>query len=1058
MIRGALTFSYHYPRLILLLLVVLTVVVAPKLQDLKFDISAQALVVKNDQYWDIYQNSLQQFGSDSVVLVVVSDDRLFSGEKLAVLKLYLEQLEDLEFITGSHSLFNVPNVKEVDGFIESKPFLFDLPQTEQQSQQLIDDALANAMVESNLVSRDRKTMALNLVLNEEIEKGGQDRQVATEVEMILEAMRNEFETVYQLSSPYVRNEISQQLRQDIESIMPAALAVLIIVLGFSMRRLNCSVVPMSSAVISIVLTLAFMAQMQIPINVLTSIIPALLIIIGSTEDVHLMAEYHGGIRKGLSRLEAVESIPVNQSMAITLAFVTTFVGFLSITISNLELLRQFGLLVSFGLLINFLVTILFVPAYLSLFGGTTLGLIGQRNLFQRLAHGIYRLVIRFKVSTLILSLALAVFFGWQAQHLSVNHNTLSYFSDESEILRRAEQLHQDLSGMQTFSVILDSSIEGTFKKVRYLNELERLQQFIDDRGVFDKTVSFSDFIKLTNQVMEGTSQPELPLEDEVVQVYMEFVQFEAVSSYVNPDFSSTRLLVRHNIASSNELQKEFDQILHFVEHDLNSSLEVVLTGESVLHNHAADSMVAGQIQSLILMVFVILLLVSVLFVDYRAGLIALIPNVFPVVVLFGVMGHFGIPLDTGTAMVAIIALGICVDDTIHFLSRYHTFTRTTDDVYEALRKTIESESTPISTTSVGLTLGFLTLTLSSFQPVVYFGALSALVMILAMFSTFVLTPVLLSFTKLVTVWDMLSLNYKSDVLRNSEIFKGLKNLQIRQAILSGTIKNFNRGDVIIDQGIVGNEFYVMLDGAATATHRDEDGSVQTLSYLKAGDLFGEVAELSQRKRMARVTADQQTQVLEMRWDEVKQLGRFHPRIAMLLYRNLADILSKRFVQVSEEKRNPRDELTGALTKPFLCELLHQEVKRSRYFEEDMSLMLLDIDIKPKDGNVDQTLADIIIYAITKIIRYYIQPTDVFARWEKCSFMIVLPRAESNRAVELAETLQQTIEQTDVADQAILRITTAVTSVRPNEKGSEAIERLESKLEKLKQKSLTIAVA
>ena len=246
---------------------------------------------------------------------------------------------------------------------------------------------------------------------------------------------------------------------------------------------------------------------------------------------------------------------------------------------------------------------------------------------------------------------------------------------------------------------------------------------------------------------------------------MEFVQFEAVSSYVNPDFSSTRLLVRHNIASSSELQKEFDAIRLFVERDLNTSLDLVLTGESVLHNHAADSMVEGQIQSLILMVFVILLLVSVLFVDYRAGLIALIPNVFPVVVLFGVMGHFGIPLDTGTTMVAIIALGICVDDTIHFLSRYHTFTRTTDDVYEALRKTIENESTPISTTSVGLTLGFLTLTLSSFQPVVYFGALSALVMILAMFSTFVLTPVLLSFTKLVTVWDMLSLNYKSETRR-----------------------------------------------------------------------------------------------------------------------------------------------------------------------------------------------------------------------------------------------------------------------------------------------------
>ncbi len=1060
MVKKLLEFSYSYPRFIIFLLIALTLSVAPVLPRLQFDISAQSLMVKSDPDWISYQKSLQDFGSDSTIIIVLSDDSLFSQPKLQMIKRALREFKNLEFIKGSSSLFNVPNVKEVDGYIETKPFLLEFPQTDDQIERLIDDALSNAMVADNLMSADRKTMAINLFLEDTHHYPGQDSEITRAVSQILDPLRNELSTVYQMSAPYVREEISRQIQLDQKIILPAALALLLVVLGISMGRLNCSIVPLSSATISIVITLSFMAYMDIPVNVLTSIIPALLIIIGSTEDVHLMAEYHSGIHAGLTRREAVQQLPVNQGMAIFLAFATTFMGFLSITVNDLELLREFGWLVAFGLLINFLVTILFVPAYLRLFGGQGIDLKNRKNIFQILANMIFSIVIRFKKMTLFIMLLIAVYFAWGSQFLQVNNNTLSYFAEESEIRKRADQIHRNLAGMQTFSIILDSSIEGTFQKVRYLSEIEKIQQFIDDRDVFDKTISFTDFIKLTNQVMEGTSSPVLPLDDEVVEVYMEFVQFEAVSSYVNPDYSSARILVRHNMGSSNELKHEFEQIRHFIEHDLRSSLKVVLTGESVLNNNAADAMASGQIQSLILMIAVILFLVSLLFIDFRAGLIALVPNVFPVIVLFGVMGYFDIPLDSGTTMVAVIALGISVDDTIHFLSRYHFFTRGNDNVESALRKTIEHEATPITTTSLALAFGFSTLMLSSFQPVVYFGALSALVMILAMFSTFVLTPILLSFTKLVTVWDMLSINLKADVLSHSQIFNGLKNFQIKQAILSGTIINVSPGDVIIEQGLTGKEFFVLLEGSAKATHRDEDGSIYTLGFLKAGDLFGEVAQLSQRTRMARVSAIEKTQLLEMKWENIRRLGRFHPRISMRLYRNLAKILSQRIADGSEENGRPHDELTGALTKPFLCEMLQQEVKRSKYFSEPMSLMMLDININHLNKKFDDDLNDSVVIAFTSLVREIIQPTDILARWDKCSFMVLLPRANAALAVSMAEKIKITVENAEITPQAHILISAVVTEVQDSDDGKSAISRLQKKLLESEQnrKSLRISVA
>lgn len=1060
MVRWLLNIAYRFPRLMLFALITLTIVTAPTLSRLKFDISAQSLVAKSDPSWQIYQDSLQQFGSDTVVMLILKDKNLFQEDRLKSIQQVLKRLEKLEFVTNTSSLFNVPNVKEVDGYVESKPFLFALPQNAEQAGQLIDDAVANTLVHKNLISTDHQTMAINLFIRSSVDQPGRDSEITRAIETEIEPLRALMDDVFQMSAPYVRDQISQQIQVDMHSMLPAALVVLIAVLGLSMGRLNCAIVPLSSAAISIVLTLSFMAWMEIPVNVLTSIIPAMLIIIGSTEDVHLMAEYHSGIRAGLSRDEAVQRLPLNQSLAILLAFVTTIAGFISITVSDLELLQEFGWLVSGGLVINFLVTTLFVPAYLRLFGGRmSINQIDQ-NMFQILANGIFSIVMRIKKTTLLLLMLVAGYFAWGAQFLEINNDTLAYFNDKSEVRQRAEQIHQDLSGMQTFSIILDSGIEGTFKKVRYLEEVEKVQHFIEQQGIFDKSFSFADFVKLTHKVMEGTNLPQLPLEDEVVQVYMEFVQFEAVSSYVNQDYSSTRILVRHNQGDSVVLKKAFYEIENYIQNDLKSRMHVTLTGDSVLNNRAADAMAWGQIQSLTLMVVVILLLVSLLFIDFRAGFIALIPNVFPVIVLFGVMGYYHIPLDSGTTMVAVIALGICVDDTIHFLSRYHFFTRGTDDVEKALRKTILHEATPIGTTSIALALGFSTLMLSSFQPVVYFGALSALVMVLAMFSTFVLTPILLSFIRLISVWDMLSLNLKDDVLKNSSIFKGLKSYQIKRAILSGSIREFNSGDVIVEQGVKGETFFVLLEGSAKATHRDSDGSVHTLGFLKAGDLFGEVAELSQRERMSRVTAQERTRALEMKWSGIRQLGLFHPRISMRLYRNLSEVMSRRVVDLTTHSDKSRDELTGALTRSYLCEFMQQELKRSQYQSEPLSLILLDIDIKAMENPLTNQLHDNVILSISHIINSHLKGTDILARWDKCCFMLVLPGSDADAALSLLSSIQKDIQSDDLGRGIQFDLTASVTQVKTGERSKQVLDRLEQQLQaiKLNPKNVRVALA
>jgi len=1049
-----LRFAIRFPILVILALLIMTGLLSTQLPQLKFDISAQGMMVRDDPLWQTYQESLENFGSDNVVIIFLHDENLFAPDKLALLGQQLKKINAQDFVKSSSSLFSVPNVVERDGFITTDAFLKVLPGDAHQAQKIIDEAVRNPLVANNLISSNGQSMAINLALDGALHHPGQDQQVTQTLEQLLEPLRGHFSLVFQMSSPYVRSVISQQIQLDQQGILPAALGVLIIVLGLSLRSLNSSLIPLFTSLMSIIATLALMAVLDIPINVLTSIIPALLIIVGSTEDVHLIAEYNDGIRRGLPREEAVELLPVNQTMAVSLAFLTTFIGFLSISVSKLDLLREFGLLISAGLLINFVITILFVPAWLTLFGVKRLPFKHAPNIYQRFASAIFGLVIRYKKSILLLLVLTLAFFTWGARLLEVNNNTLSYFSPQSDINQRAQRIHEDLSGMQTFSILLESGIEDTFLKLRYLEEIERIQAFIAERGVFDKTFSFADFVKLTHRVMEGSATDRLPDEDEIVTAYMGLVQFDTVKDYVTRDFSQSRILVRHNIGSSRQLDEEIARIREFVQHELKTRLNVSFSGESVLTSHAADAMALGQIQSLLLMVVVIFLLVSVLFIDLRAGLLALAPNVFPVFVLFGVMGYFNIPLDTGTTMVAVIALGICVDDTIHFLSRYHVFTRGAQNVEQALLKTVAHEATPISTTSLALALGFLTLTLSSFQPVVNFGALSALVMLLAMFSTFVLTPILLSFTRLITVWDMLSLNLKSSVLKRSVIFNGMNNIQIRKAILSGTIRQYEDGEIMVEQGSRGPDMYVILEGHARVTHKDEDGSIHTLGELDAGELFGEISLLSNLERTARVSALAHAKVLIIKWQSIRDMERFHPRISMKLFRNLAIVLSRRFIRKTQENCGYRDELTGALTRPFFLQQLELELERCKRHGEKLSALMMDIEMPGLDSQ-NTLLTEKTLRALTRIILDLSRRVDIFARWDENRFIMALPRTASDSAMNITERMKLTIENTDLPDIGRVHIHAAVVETDGQESLDDLLDHIHNELTRMKSNSRSV---
>jgi predicted RND superfamily exporter protein len=887
------------PWLVLTVIVALSLSSAVQLPKLTLNVSPDLLSLRGDPDRRFYEQAVAVFGSEQVTVLFIRDPNLFEPSRLAAIEEAIERIEALPQVLYTQSLFSLPNLRTRDEFVYTDPFLEPIPQSAAAAGEVIDAARRNPFVRNNLLSADANAMAINVFIDGSTERSPDfDRELVSGLEAALAPLAEHVAESFQLGMPYVRHLIEEQVRRDAQIIIPLAMAVLFLALITTLRRPNAALIPFITSGLSILWTLGFMAAFNLELNVITAIVPALLIIIGSTEDIHLIAEYYEGISRSLPRGASVRRMARYMGLAVSLTFFTTYVGFLSVAVNPIEVLRDFGLVASTGLLLNFLATVALVPLYLRYLGDRNVSAArGALTIFRdRIGGGIYSFVGSRKriMATLTASFTLVMAGG--IFFLDVNNNILAYFAPQSPIQERASVLHEELSGMQSFSIVLDGEIEGTFKKVRYLRDLEELRRYLEADERYDFSVGFSDYLALLNSAVNESGKPELPYSDEIVEELTLFVRHRDIREYISPDFSMASVVVRHNIGESRELRRALAALRAFAAANIDPALDVQITGESILSSNAADRMAAGQAQSLAIVVTVIFAVIALLFFNPKVGLIALLPNVFPIVILFGVMGYLDIPLDTGTAMIAAISIGICVDNTMHFMVRYSRELRRHRSESGAIEATLRTEATPITSTSIAMMLGLGVMVFSSFPPVVRFGALSAMVMFLAWYADFVITPIAMSRTRLLTLWDLLSLKIRRHLTGQSALFRDMVNREVRRAVVHGAVQHFHADEIVMRRGEPCKDMYVVLAGKVEIRGQGPANPHESVQVLGPGGVFGVVALVCDRPRIATATALGESIVLRLDWGRIRSLARIHPRTASKLFRNLAVIIAERFAE------------------------------------------------------------------------------------------------------------------------------------------------------------------
>jgi CRP-like cAMP-binding protein len=426
----------------------------------------------------------------------------------------------------------------------------------------------------------------------------------------------------------------------------------------------------------------------------------------------------------------------------------------------------------------------------------------------------------------------------------------------------------------------------------------------------------------------------------------------------------------------------------------------------VLAAQGIEALVVGQAESLALMTLVIFALVSVLFVTPRAGLVAVAPNLFPILALLGFMGYAGIPLDSATAIVGAIALGISVDDTLHFMVRYHQHTRRGASEPEALASTLGEELTPIASTSAALGLGFSVFALSGFPPVAHFGLLSALVMAVAVLSTLVLTPLMLAHFRLITLWDVLSLRLRREVLGGCPLFRGLSPGQTRRVVLLGEIAEVAEDRPVFRQGDVGDSVHIVLEGAVELWRTQSDHARERIAGLGPGAVFGEIALIARTPRTADVVAVRPTRLLTLRWDTLDRIARQYPRIASRLFRNLADVVTARLAGAEARSVLVRDADTGAFSLSYFREYLALELERvDRYGGPAVLVVLRCRATGAHEGQAADQERTACLRATAALIAGATRVLDVAARLTRDRLVLLVAQGGSAEAERVVARLR-----------------------------------------------------
>lgn len=745
---------FKYPLPYLLILIVLTGFFSYFYATLPTETSVESLIIEDDPDLLFYEQFKEQFGEDEFLVVGFPATDVFAPEILAYIDRQTKKLEALKGVDDVVSLTNVDDFFGSDSDFIVQPLVEQLPTTVEETENLRAQAQDSTLISGHLMNRSSDAALFFIRPAAQDDDPGFDEHLVRQVEAIFFAAPPPTTSKEWHIAGWLVTDVnlSRSMSRDTLTFLPLTYTLLIILVALALRNRWAILVAMINVSVCLIWTLAFLNLIGGAMSPITSILPPLMMALAVSDSIHLFNDFLKKDRR-TEPLPAVMRRTLNElAVPCFLTSFTTAIGFASLAVSQVPPIRHFGIAAALGMMAEYILSMTLIPLGIWFLRNKTLlrgASTEESALLQGPLERFATALPRYRAILLWGSAGLVLVSLIPALNIKVETNLLKYFKQSSSVFQASQFIDQHLGGVETLEISLQADQPEHLLEPEILALTAKIEEILQQQPIVTEVTSLADMFREMNKAFHNDDPAyfALPESRAMAAQYLLLYDGDDLDNLLDEQRSWTRISARITEHRSSVVAATIDAIQRqIIPLAAEQGLTARVSGKTLIANKLIKFIVNSQVQSLALALGLIFIVMLLIFRSLKLGLLALVPNALPILLNFAIMGALGIPVNSATVLISAVAIGIAVDDTIHFICHYQQQKRLGQNTIQAIEQSVIVKGHPIITTSLVMIGAFSILVFGSFIPTIQFGLLSALIMLFAVISDLLVLPgILLKF-------------------------------------------------------------------------------------------------------------------------------------------------------------------------------------------------------------------------------------------------------------------------------------------------------------------------
>jgi predicted RND superfamily exporter protein len=713
---------------------------------------------ETDSTMVVYRQFLDKYGPDGrAIFIGMVDEKLFDLPNFQDYYDLNENIRKIEGVTECLSVTRVYNIIKNDSIkkFQLSHVVGRRPQTQKEVDSIKSVIESLAMYDGLLFNTETHSTMMLVTLDDEHANTNLRKNVTD----VLSTLLNDYSTRHGIEMhvsgmPYIREITTQKMVKEIVGFTFLSIVVAGLILYLFFRSWRPLVSVMTIVLLSVIYMFGIMALLDFDVTILTGVLPPLLIIIGVENSIFMLNKYHREFDVCHDKIQALKNVIVRIGPANLLTNTTTAVSFASFIITRNALLVPFGILASICIMLTYVMTMVLLPTFFSYQKKPEGKMVNYMN-NPRINY------IMDKISVFVLSKKRVIFSVLAvlmiicvigALRITTSGRVVDDIAKSDKLYKDIMFFEENVGGVMPFEISIDTRKPKGIMNAPFIRKVQQLEDTLALYPEFSEPLSIAEVVKFARQGFYNgkREQFKIPSNNEFgfIMKYMPETKGgdmpAIVTQYMDKEMQCTRVSVQMaNVttpeidAISRSLKPQIDKIFPKEKYD------VVMTGSAMVTLQGTNYLIVNLSHSLFLAFIVIALLMAVTFHKFKMVVISLIPNLIPLLFTAGVMGFCGIPLKMSTILVFSIALGISVDNTIHYLARYRLQMKVNDnDIKKSVMAAIQETGPSMIYSASILICGFLIFAFSSFGGTKIVGFLVPFTLLIALITNILVLPAL----------------------------------------------------------------------------------------------------------------------------------------------------------------------------------------------------------------------------------------------------------------------------------------------------------------------------